>query len=208
MIWHRQLRPEGLLVLAMMVVYLLFICNYGSSMYDWGGGLFFGPRHLIPVLPFLAIPLYFGAQRVRWLFYPLAAISLFYMLLATAVEPRVAFPFGDIARDFLLPDYLTGHFAQNTASLFDFAHRNLTDNSTAANPAKLAHVPGRYQLVPLMMWWLAGGVTLLFLLNRTREPRWRKPAIALVLFLGVIAFAPAIHHAVAVPRSNVHGLLA
>ncbi|KAF5409457.1 MAG: hypothetical protein Udaeo2_04110 [Candidatus Udaeobacter sp.] len=150
MILTRKLRPEGLVV-ATIVAYLVFIGNYGSAMYDWGGRLYLGPRHLIPLLPFLALPLYFGAQKLRPVFYPLAAVSIFYMLIGTAVEPRVAFPFGDIARDFLLPDYLTGHFAQNTSSLFDAAHRNLTEDSTAANLAKVVHIPGRYQLVPIMV---------------------------------------------------------
>ena len=208
MVWTRKLRPEGLVVAAMVIAYLVFISNYGSSMYDWGGGLYLGPRHLIPLLPFLALPLYFGAQKLRWMFYPLAAVSVFYMVLGTAVEPRVAFPFGDLERDFLLPDYLSGHLAQNTAALFDPAHRNLTDDSTAANLAKLAHIPGRYQLAPLMVWWMIGGATLLFLLKQKRERLWSNATVALFLFGAAIVFAPVIHHAIVVPHSKVHGLLA
>lgn len=208
MIWKRELRSEGFVAAAMVVTYVLFITNYGSSMYDRGGGLYFGPRHLIPLLPFLTLPLYFGAQKLRWAFYPLAAMSIFYMLLATAVEPRVAFPFGDIERDFLLPDYLTGHLAQNTASLFDTAHRNLTSDSTAANPAKLAGIPGRYQLAPIMAWWMIAGVTLLFLLKPKQQRLWSFAPVTLFLFVAVIAAAPVIHYAIAVPHSEVHGLLA
>jgi hypothetical protein len=208
MISARKLRPEGLVVAFMVVGYLVFISNYGSSMYDRGGGLYLGPRHLIPLLPFLALPLYFGAQKLRLVFYPLAAVSIFYMLIGTAVEPRIAFPFGEIARDFLLPDYLTGHFAQNTSSLFDAAHRNLTEDSTAANLAKVVHIPGRYQLVPIMVWWMIGGTTLLYLLKQKRECPWSSATIALFVFTGAIAFAPAIHYATSVPHSKVHGLLA
>jgi hypothetical protein len=208
MIWSRKFRSEGLMVAAMLAAYALFIANYGSSMYDWGGGLYLGPRHLIPLIGFLALPLYFGAQKMRWLFYPLAAVSTFYMLIGTATEPRIAFPFGDIARDFLLPDYLTGHFAQNTSSLFDAAHRALTYDSTAFNLAKLLHIPGPYQLVPLMIWWVITGAILLKSLNQTRDKFWSNANSALVLFATGIAVAPIIHQAVMAPRGNAHGLLA
>jgi hypothetical protein len=206
MLWRRTLRPEGLLVGGMLVVYLAFIANYGTSMYDWGGGLYLGPRHLIPLLPFLTLPLYFGAHRLRWVFYPLAAISLFYMLLGTATEPRIAFPFGDIARDFLLPDYVTGHFGENAASLFGPAP-NLTSDSTAANLPKLLHVPGHYQLVPLMICWVIGGVTLRFFANQKQQKFWGVGNVALFLFAGGIAAAPIIHHAMMGQPSGTRGLL-
>lgn len=205
MLWSRALRPEAWLVLGMVVVYLLFIANYGTSMYDWGGGLYLGPRHLIPLLPFLALPLYFGAQKLRWIFYPLAAISIFYMLLGTATEPRIAFPFGDITRDFLLPDYLTGHFAENGTSLF--SQRNLTLDSTAANLPKLLHVPGQYQLVPLMICWVIGGITLRFLANQKQRRFLDVGNVALFLFAGCIAIAPIIQHAMTAQPSGPRGLL-
>ena len=208
MIWHRELRAEGFVVAAMLILYLLFITNYGSSLFDWGGGLYLGARHLIPLLPFLAVPLYFGAEKLRWVFYPLAAVSVFYMLIATAVEPRVTFAFGDIDRDFLVPDYLSGDLAQNTASLFDFAQHNLTRDSTAANPAKLAHVPGRYQLAPLTLSWMMGGALLFWLLREKRGRFWSGAAVALVVFGSAIVLAPSIHYALTVPHSGTHGLLA
>ncbi|HJT80996.1 MAG TPA: PA14 domain-containing protein, partial [Chthoniobacterales bacterium] len=208
MLWRRNLRPEGLLITGMAVAYLLFIGNYGSTMYEWGGGLYLGPRHLIPLLPFLAPPLYFGAAKLRFVFYPLALLSIFYMLLATAVEPRVAFPFGDIARDFLIPDYLRGQLAQNTASLFDSEHRNLTNDSTAANLAKMIGLPGRYQLIPLMLWWMIAGAVFLFWRTERRDKPWKNTAIALGLVVAAIAFAPPIHHAVTFPSVGEHGLLA
>ena len=106
MLWHARWRREGILIAGMVVAYLLFITSYGKSTYDWSGASYLGPRHIIPLLPFLALPIYFGARRVRFIFYPLLAISVFYMLIATAVEPRVPHPFSSPARDFLLPDYL------------------------------------------------------------------------------------------------------
>ena len=161
MLWRRSLRPEGLVVAAMIIAYLLFVTSYGNSIYDWSGAAYIGPRHIIPLLPFLALPIYYGGRKLRFVFYPLLAISVFYMLLATAIEPRVPFPFENPARDSFLPDYLHSRLAQNTDALFDPEHRKLTVDSTAFNLAKLARVPRPYQLAPLMFWWLIVGGALL-----------------------------------------------
>jgi hypothetical protein len=83
------------------------------------------------------------------------------MLLATAVEPRVPYPFENPARDSFLPDYLHGQLAQNTDTLFDPEHRKLTKDSTAFNLGKVARLHGSYQLAPLMLWWLVIGSALL-----------------------------------------------
>ena len=170
MLWRGEFRSEGVLIASMTIAYLLFITSYGKSTYDWSGGSYLGPRHLVPLLPFLALPLYFGARYLRFLFYPLLAISAFYMLVATAVEPRVPHFFASPVRDFLLPDYLAGNLAQNTDALFDGARNKLTHDSTAFNFAKLLDVPGRYQLAPLMCWWIIVGGSLFVLAARRDTP--------------------------------------
>jgi hypothetical protein len=233
-IWKREWRAEGLLIATMAAAYILFIASYGTSIYDWAGATYIGPRHIIPFLPFLALPLYFGARKLRVVFYPMMAISVFYMLLATAVEPRVPTPFEIPARDFLLPDYLRGKLAQNTASMFDGEHRNLTKNSTAFNLAKLAGFPGRYQLAPLMLWWLVAGTALIYAASRdegadgqpspsrqrTSQPgevetvpsheskayRPKTAAFLLLLFVSAIALSPIVHYAATSPKRD-RGLL-
>lgn len=159
MLWRSQWRAEGVVIVAMIVAYLLFITNYGTSIYDWGGAIYLGSRHIVPLLPFLALPLHCAARKLKWLFFPLFALSVFYMLIATAVEPRVNYHFPVPARDVYLPDYLRGRLAQNSESLFE--PTNMTKDSTAFNLAKLAGIPGRYQLAPLMLWWFAIGSALL-----------------------------------------------
>jgi hypothetical protein len=170
MLWRRKLRPEGLVIAAMIFAYILFITSYGNSIYDWAGAAYIGPRHIIPLLPFLSLPIYYGGRKLRFVFYPLLAISVFYMLLATAIEPRVPYPFENPARDSFLPDYLHGRLAQNTDALFDPEHRKLTVDSTAFNLAKLARVPRSYQLAPLMLWWFVVGGALLLAATPESQP--------------------------------------
>ena len=224
MIWKRELRAEGLLIAAMAVVYIFFITSYGTSIYDWSGASYLGSRHIIPLLPFLALPLYSGARLLRFAFYPLLAISVFYMLLATAIEPRVPFPYENPARDFLLPDYLRARWAQNTSSLFD-GQRNLTKDSTAFNLGKLVRLPGPYQLTPLMLWWLiAGGAVILatkrddsilqqqLIGNETVErgavSSSKIPVLLLFLFVTGTSLPPIVRHAMASSQHRSHGLLA
>ena len=225
MIWKQEWRAETLLIIALIGVYVLFITSYGTSVYDWSGAVYFGSRHLIPLLPFLAIPLCFGARWLRFVFYPLLALSIFYMLLDTAIEPRVPYPYENAARDMLVPDYVRGQFAQNTGALFDDS-RNVTRDSTAFNLGKLAGLPGALQLTPLLAWWVvAGGALLSRVTNRDRkrgpvqlvlDQTWvpeekrplRKVELA-VLFLFAIAvnLPPIIHAAAASLRHPTNGLL-
>jgi len=217
----RSWRAEGMLIAAMTVGYFLFIASYGKSIYDWAGASYLGTRHIIPLSPFLAFPVYFGARRLRVVFYPLLAISIFYMLLATAIEPRVSVPYENPARDFLLPDYLRGNFAQNTAALFG-EPRLVTKDSSAFNLGKLLRLPGYLQLTPLLIWWLiAGGALLIATKNQYPvEDRELRPVpgragqfslkislTLLLLFAAAINLAPIVHHAIASSQHRNHGLL-
>jgi hypothetical protein len=161
------------------------------------------------------------------LFYPLLAISIFYMLIATATEPRVAIPYENTARDLLVPDYLRARFGQNTDALFD-GQRNMAKDSAAFNLGKLAHLPGPYQLVPLLVWWAVVGSGVLIAARKAEHPvaaepstsetgettpiisppRFPRAAIAGVFsFVVLITIPPLVHHAAASSRYKQHGLL-
>jgi PA14 domain len=222
MIWKKDLRPEGLLVAAMTVMYILFVTSYGISIYDWSGASYIGSRHLVPLLPFLALPLFFGARRLRLAFYPLLAVSVFYMLIVTATEPRVSIPYENPARDLLIPDYLRARFAQNTSALFA-GQRNLAKSSAAFNLGKLAGLSDPYQLIPLLAWWLVAGGALLMIAAKAegttsrgelatdgKENGRASPKLALVglfLFAAAVSLPPIIHHAAVTSRHPRHGLL-
>jgi PA14 domain len=163
-----RLRLEAAMITTMVVAYLTFNACYGESIIFWGGGTSIGPRHLIPMLPFLALPLCLAARRLPWLFLPLLAVSVFYMLIATAVEPRVPYIYENPARDMYLPRYLEGWFGHGRAGLF--VEDDIRAGRDAAfNLAELAGMPGRWHLVPLLAWWVWIGHLLL-------RRIWPRPA--------------------------------
>lgn len=226
MLWKRELRLEGLLIAGMTFLYVLFVTCYGSSPYDWAGASYCGSRHLVPLLPFLALPLYFGARIVRPLFYPLLAISVFYMLIVTATEPRVAIPYENTARDLLVPNYLRSGFAQNTDALFE-GQRNFTKDSAAFNIGKLLQLPPALQLIPLLGWWLLIGGGLLVTAGKSRpltpaptspqsghslpigRSRYfpRAAVIGIGLFVVFVSVPPFAHWVAGASRYRQHGLL-
>ena len=66
---------------------------FTASFYYWDGGMSVGPRHLVPVLPFLVLPLGYVVREGRaWvgLTVALAAVSIVFMFACTAV--RVELP--------------------------------------------------------------------------------------------------------------------
>jgi hypothetical protein len=157
LVWLRRVaRPEALLVLAALAAFLIFNACYGDSFVYWGGAASVGPRHLVPMLPFLALPVALAARRLPWAFVPLAALSVFYVLLATAVEPRVSYEYAHPTRELFLANYLDGRFALGRGHLFG-EERLLTADSMAFNLGKLAGLPGAWQLAPLLAAWVILG---------------------------------------------------
>jgi len=181
LIWlflRKPYRLEAALIAAMTLAYFMFNACYGDSIVYWGGAWSVGPRHLIPLLPFLALPLIEGARRLWFLFYPLFLVCIFYMLLATAVEPRVPYEYANPARDLFADKYLRGNLALNRLGLFDLQQRSLTANSTAFNWSKLIGLPGSTQLILLMLFWLAAGGGLIWAIWSNREKERENPPSA------------------------------
>ncbi|MEJ2744592.1 MAG: hypothetical protein P8123_02730 [bacterium] len=59
-LYARGKRAESVVIASLLVAYFTF----NASMRDWAGGWSPGPRHLAPVIPFMALPLALTAQRI------------------------------------------------------------------------------------------------------------------------------------------------
>lgn len=88
-IWKRQRwRAEGVLAAFALLSLLWINAGFGT----WWGGATFAPRHLIPALFFLGLPLAFLPARTFLLVSPLAVLSVLHMLIPTAGDPLVGDP--------------------------------------------------------------------------------------------------------------------
>lgn len=76
------------LATAVTVAICTFYLALNSGYYMWDGGAAFGPRHCIPMLPFLALAAGAARARVPFAFWSLAGISAAVMLMGAAAGPE------------------------------------------------------------------------------------------------------------------------
>jgi hypothetical protein len=75
-----EYRVEFYFTICVIFLYVLFFSGY----FDWFGGVAFTPRHLIPILPFFALPLAFLPQKFSIPLLIIGLISIFQNLLMAA----------------------------------------------------------------------------------------------------------------------------
>ena len=121
---EHHFREEAILVACIICTYLVIM----SGFYMWWGGDAFGPRYIIPVLPFFFFFLTFVPKRLNWLFVLLSLVSIGQMLIAassTVLVPNVMvleiktlgfFEYSNIY-DFCLKRLMDGNFTQNLGHL-------------------------------------------------------------------------------------------
>ena len=134
-LWYRagEHRPEFWVALISVVVMFLF----NSSSIMWWGGFAVGPRYLLPMLPFMALPIVFVLRK--WgdrMWMRVTNIALFaWSLVATwgLTLAGQAFP----------PDTLRN-------PLVEYAWPNWQTGNIARNLGMLLHLPGLASLLPLL----------------------------------------------------------
>lgn len=155
---QRAWRGEAWLWLSISVVYFLFTISY----YAWDGGASLGPRHFVPALPFLVLPIAFlvkASRAIRPLAVALILLSTVVVTLSVAVYPLNDPVFDSPLTQRLIPLLLgiqpdQQHPALAASPLLAALGREaplfphaLLDN----NWGQLFHLPGIWQLLPLVL---------------------------------------------------------
>lgn len=97
--WRGPRRREALLCGAVFLAFL----TMNAAFRQWHAGSTFGPRYLVPALPFLGLLLAPAFARLPRLALTLGVVSVAAMLVATAVDPQVPLDVASPWRDYLLP---------------------------------------------------------------------------------------------------------
>ena len=114
---------------------IVFELCLSAGYYMWDGGAAFGPRHLLPALPFLSLGLVFSYRHAPRLTIALATISACIAWLATVARPEAP---------------QTGH------PVWDYAVSMALARGIDEAPSTLGHLvglPGLWSLVPLLALW-------------------------------------------------------
>jgi hypothetical protein len=127
---NRQLAWLGLAIVG-------FYLALGSGYYMWDGGAAVGPRHCVPMLPFLALGLAPALRLVPGAVRVLGAVSVAQMLAATAAAPEAP-QFGDPLWGHAWPHLLASQPGYGGAT----------------NLGLLLGLPGVLSVLPLLaLWW-------------------------------------------------------
>jgi hypothetical protein len=175
LLWRRGRRAEGLVCSVIATLFLWL----NSSLVDWQGGWAFGPRYLVPAIPFLSVlvvgcvpnsrPRGFASRACTivgsGLALVLVAVSGVLMLVGTAVKPEAPMdiqrPFGE----YLWPSFLRGELSINTQSVEDLWPQ-VKGKPQAWNASQLAGLDGLASLVPLGVYVAVTSAWLVWIVSR------------------------------------------
>ncbi|HEU5200938.1 MAG TPA: hypothetical protein VFU32_14970 [Ktedonobacterales bacterium] len=152
---QRVWKSEAILWLSIVLVYFLFAISY----YAWDGGYSLGPRHFLPALPFLVLPVALVLKKQGWIkivSVALIALSIVIVTLATAVfplnDPRFDAPLTQRVLPMLVgiqPDAAHPGVAWSTLWSAFWSNPLLTSAQLDNNWGELFRLPGIWQLLPL-----------------------------------------------------------
>jgi len=109
---YRQSRRLFWLTFLVPLAYVLFASSYAY----WDGGFAFGPRHLSPAVPFLAIPAAFGLLALPLTGSTFAAMSILLVSIATFINAAPPNEYHQPLFDFYPREFFNGKLAWNAGS--------------------------------------------------------------------------------------------
>ena len=151
------------LAVAICGYYVLFVSSYEW----WQGGSSFGSRHLVPMLPFLALPLGWVADWRPRVSIAALVVSIAAMTLVTSVQPKPADTLKNPFWGMLVPAFARGEVAANNiCPLYGRTtgpqHHAILRTSThdAFNLGMVMGGRGHKSLLPLLAFWIASAYSL------------------------------------------------
>lgn len=153
----RMKRRDAAIAISIFAIFLLMVASFNG----WEGGSSFGPRHILPAIPFLVLPLAF--VRARWLVLP-AVLSMAINLYATAID---ASPPGGIQRPFREFYFTKREVSINQQSVDEllpnhlYKHGSRESTWASFNLGEFAFGAGNpWSIAPIALWMVAGSVWL------------------------------------------------
>ena len=163
-------------------IFLAFLL-LNAAFNGWHGGHSFGPRYLVPAVPFLALPL--APVLARWprLSVALATLSAALMLLGTAVTAQVPAKIAHPLTEFLIPaaggksgefdgTFFEGPMSINPQGVYEiapnrvFPARSMESRWNSFNLGEFLFPRSLLSLAPLLLWLAAGSAASLRLASR------------------------------------------
>lgn len=174
LIRSRASRAPGVTAATIAVYYVLFNASY----HYWDGGWSYGPRHMAPVVWFLALalaPVWCGVGK--WLRVGLVAAAAYgglLALMAVAVTAQPPDTYEHPLTELYLPLFLDGEVAHNWQSYLERLPMEQRDRQTHAwNLGEKAGLTGLPSLVPLIGLWLLGAIAWRRVTNGDHRARGR-----------------------------------
>lgn len=100
---------------SLLSVILFFLFN--SSYYMWWGGWALGPRHVIPILPFLVLPIAFLPRKYWKYVCVFIALSIVFMWVGVVVNPQIPESQHNPLFGYAVHQFIQGIFSQNLGKL-------------------------------------------------------------------------------------------
>jgi hypothetical protein len=170
-LWKIPGKKSFVITIILISIYYLL---WNSAFTYWDGGASTGPRYLIPILPFLCLPISLlltrSETKVKAVIVVLFAVSLVISLMSVSVSmfhknASVALlngtpDTGNIITAYLLPRFIEGHNFQ--ISLSNYSYFSLKDLLNK-------DIHGQIMLIPLYLIYLCFGAYIVWEIRQSNE---------------------------------------